>query len=420
MLYYIKYLNNFTDSAVYKILFFIGGIFFVILSYLIQINGEKRCPSSWGELLRIFHHLIVYFLFCGYLAPTSILWITCIIYCMSLISWIFFNKRCILTILENNMCKLSKNRTFHDLLFDLSIKLSNLCVKIRIPMYTIITIFIFLRLYVYTKGNNNNNNNVEIQGHRGARGNYPENTLSGFRYAIENDIDTLELDLQMTKDKEIIIYHDKQINTTICSHPSALIKDLSLSEIQKYDCGSKQNPNFPQQKIVVGERIPSFKELIEMVQNEYYYKSIKMNVEIKTKQNVDADEEVYEFTNKLIEMIHQYNLQNKITIQSFDTRALEYMKQIDSKIKTSFLIERAQPINDEIIQLAKKLNVQIITPDYHLIDKNIVDKLKQHGFEVWSFTINDVDTLRQQVKYGVNGIITDYPKQMKDYLSQQM
>jgi glycerophosphoryl diester phosphodiesterase len=271
-------------------------------------------------------------------------------------------------------------------------------------------------LYVYTKGNNK----VEIQGHRGARGNYPENTLSAFRYAIENDVDALELDLQMTKDKEIIIYHDKQIDTTICSHPSARIKDLTLSEILKYDCGSKQNPIFPQQIIVVGERIPSFKELIEMVQNEYYYKSIKMNVEIKTEQNVDTDEEVYEFTNKLIEIIHQYNLQNKITIQSFDTRALEYVKQIDSKIKTSFLIERAQPINDEIIQLAKKLNVQIISPDYHLIDKNIVGKLKQHGFEVLPWTINDVDTLRQHVKYGVNGIITDYPKQMKDYLSQQM
>jgi len=417
MLYYIKYLNNFTDSAVYKVLFFTGGILFAISSYLIQISGEKRCPSLWGELLRIFHHLIVYFLLCGYLAPTSILWVTCVIYCMSLISWTFFNKRCILTILENNMCKLSKNRTFHDLLFDLSIKLSNFCVKIRIPMYTIITIFIFLRLYVYTKGNDNDN--VEIQGHRGARGNYTENTLSAFSYAIENDVETLELDLQMTKDKEIIIYHDKQIDTSICNGPSMRIKDLSLSEIQKYDCGSKQNPNFPQQKIVVGERIPSFKELIEMAQNEYYYKSIKMNVEIKTEQNVDTDEEVYEFTNKLIEMIHQYNLQNKITIQSFDTRALEYVKQIDSKIKTSFLIEN-QPINDEIIELAKKLNVKIISPDYHLIDKNIVDNLKQHGFEVLPWLINDIDTLTQNINYGVNGIITDYPTQMKDYLSQQM
>jgi hypothetical protein len=192
---------------VYKVLFFTGGILFSISSYLIQINGEKLCPSFWGELLRIFHHLIVYFLLCGYLAPTSILWVTCIIYGMSLISWTFFNKRCILTILENNMCKLSKNRAFHDLLFELSIKLSNFFIKIRTPMYIVITIFIFLRLYVYTKGNNK----VEIQGHRGARGNYPENTLSAFRYAIENDVDALELDLQMTKDKEIIIYHNKHI-----------------------------------------------------------------------------------------------------------------------------------------------------------------------------------------------------------------
>lgn len=417
MFYYINFFNNLTDNIVYETLFFTGGITFVILSYLIQVRSEKRCPNVWGELLRIFHHTAVYFLFCGYLAPISILWVTLVIYSLSLLSWIFLNKKCVLTILENKMCKLSKNRTFHDLLFNFSIKLSNFFIKVRTPVYTIITIFVLLRLYVYTKGNNNHN--VEIQGHRGARGNYPENTLSAFRYAIENDVQTLELDLQMTKDKEIIIYHNKQIDTSICDGPSVRIKDLSLREIQKYDCGSKQNPNFPQQKIVVGERIPSFKELIEMVQNEYYYKSIKMNVEIKTEQNIDTDEEVYEFTNKLIEIINQNKLQNKITIQSLDTRALEYVKQIDSKIKTSFLIEN-QPINDEIIQLAKKLNVQIISPDYHLIDKNVVDKIKQHGFEVLPWTINDVATLTKNINYGVNGIITDYPKKMKDYLSEKM
>ena len=110
-----------------------------------------------------------------------------------------------------------------------------------------------------------------------------------------------------------------------------------------------------------------------------------------------------------------YNIQNRTTIQSFDIRALKYVKLIDSNIKTSFLIEK-QPITDNLIKLAKELNVQIISPEFNLINKNIVDKLKENGFEVLPWTINDYETLVQSINYGVNGIITDYPTKMKEYL----
>jgi glycerophosphoryl diester phosphodiesterase len=311
--------------------------------------------------------------------------------------------------MENNICKLKKNHVFHDLLFNLSEPIDSFVTKIRIPIYILISILLFLRIYIHTQ------NKIEIQGHRGSRGNYPENTLTGFRYAIENDIDTLELDLQMTKDKEIIIYHNKDIDTSICSGNSIPIKNLSLSEIKSYDCGSKQNTHFSQQKPVPGEKIPTYKELLEMLQHNYYYKSTKMNIEIKTEENLDTDEEVYDFSKRVIDIIHQYNIKNRITIQSFDTRALKYVKQIDSTIKTSFLIKN-QPLDDKFILLAKELNVQIISPDYSLINKNIVNKLKQNGFEVLPWTINELESLKQNIDYGVNGIITDYPVQMKEYL----
>jgi glycerophosphoryl diester phosphodiesterase len=411
MFFYINYINKLSDTNTYKLLFYTLSIVFFILSYISQLLNEKRCNKFLGELLRMIHHFLLYFICFGFLAPINILWLMAIINYVTILSWIIYKNHCILTILENNICKLKKNHIFHDLLHNSSVSVDRFFTKIRIPIYALICIFIFLRMYVYY------NNKIEIHGHRGGLGNYPENTLAAFRYAIQNDIDTLELDLQMTLDKEIIIYHDKNINTNICDGISVPIKSLTLSEIKNYDCGSKPNINFPEQKSIPGEKIPRFKELIEMILNEYYYKSIKMNVEIKTEQNLDTDEEVYIITKKVIDIIHLYSIRNITTIQSFDIRALKYVKLIDSNIKTSLLIEK-QPITDDLIKIAKELNVQIISPEFNLINKNIVDKLKKNGFEVLPWVIDDYETLIKSINYGVNGIITDYPKKMKEYLLQ--
>lgn len=407
MFFDINYINKLSDTNTYKLLFYTFSIVFFILSYTSQLINEKRCNKFVGELLRIIHQFLLYFIYFGFLAPINILWLMAIINCVTILSWIIYKNHCVLTILENNICKLKKNHIFHDLLHNLSESVDRVFTKIRIPIYALICIFIFLRMYFYY------NNKIEIYGHRGALGNYPENTLVGFRYAIENDIDVLELDLQMTLDKEIIIYHDKNINTNICDGISVPIKSLTLSEIKNYDCGSKHNIIFPEQKSIPGEKIPTFKELIEMILNEYYYKSIKMSVEIKTKPNLDTDEEVYNVTKRVIDIIHLYNIRNITIIQSFDIRALKYVKQIDSNIKTTLLIEK-QPITDDLIKLAKELNIQIVAPEF--INKNIVDKLKQNGFEVVPWVINDYETLIKSINYGVNGIITDYPKKMKEYL----
>ena len=408
---YINYINKLSNTHTYKIYFYTLSIIFFILSYTTQLTNEKPCNNYFGEFLRIIHHFSIFFIYYGFLAPSNILWLMAIINCLTLSSWAIYKNHCILTIIENNLCNLKKNHIFHDLLFNLSRSVDSFVTKIRIPIYALVSIFLFLRIYVYY------NNKIEIQGHRGARGNYPENTLSAFRYAIENDIDTIELDLQMTLDKEIIIYHNKNIDTQICNGINAPIKTLTLSEIKSYDCGSKGNINFPEQKPISGEKIPTYKELIEMLLNEYYYKSIKMNVEIKTDKKNETDEEVFDISKRIIDIIHLYNIEDITTIQSFDIRALKYVKEIDPSIQTSFLIEE-ELITDNLIELAKELDVQIISPDFSLINKNIVDKLKLNGFKVLPWVINDYETLMRIVNYGVNGIITDYPTKMKEYLLQ--
>jgi glycerophosphoryl diester phosphodiesterase len=273
-----------------------------------------------------------------------------------------------------------------------------------------------LRLYDYYIVNKHKKIKVQIHGHRGSRGDFPENTLSAFKNSIENNIEFIELDLQITKDDEIVIYHDKNINTEICNGVSRPIKELLLKEIKEYDCGSKKNINFPNQQTVPREKIPTFIEFINMVQSQYKNKKIKMNIEIKTEKSLDTDSEVYHFSNTLIKLLHKYNITGDVIVQSFDVRALKYVKEIDSTITRSYLIEEKLPNIDILIDYSKKLGVEIISPDYKLIDKKIVKKLQENGFEVLPWTINDISALKQNIEYGVDGIITDYPIQMRDYL----
>jgi len=416
MLNYISKFNDLSNTKGYRILFFlIGGVVFT-LSYIVQIVNDKSCNSLLGEIIRSLHHLCIYFIFYGFLAPIYILWVMLIILIVSIFSWTSTSNTCFLTTVENNLCK-NKIKKFYDLSYHLSRNIDNFMVYNRIKIYSTICIIVLLRLYDYYVINKNKNKKIKVQihGHRGSRGDFPENTLYAFKHAIENNIDFIELDLQITKDDEIIIYHDKNINTKICNGVSKPIKSLLLKEIKEYDCGSKKNIKFPNQQTIPGEKIPTFIELINLLQTDYKHKKILMNIEIKTEKSLDADNEVYHFSSTLVKLLHKYNITNDVIIQSFDVRALKYIKEIDSTIKTSYLIEDDLPNIDTLINASKNLGVKIISPDYKLIDKKIVKKLHENGFEVLPWTINDIIALKQNIEYGVDGIITDYPVQFRNY-----
>lgn len=412
---YINHFNTVSNSITYRYTYYILGIIAFIFSYICQYLIGKPCNNLSAIIIRTIHHFLIFFIYFGFLAPvTNILFIS-ILVGTSLLSWLLNKNYCILTILENKICGLSKTHVFRDITYYLSKDFDKFLSYTRIYLISCTFLIILLRLYFYYY----KSKKIEIQGHRGARGNYPENTLSGFKYALDNNINTLELDLQITKDNEFIIYHNKDIDQNICMNgPIVSVKNLTLEEIKKYDCGSKQHPNFKNQITVLGEQIPTFKELINMVNNDYYFKiiDIKFNVEIKTDKQLDSDDEVKHFVEQLIHFIHDENLQNKIIVQSFDSRALEYMKQFDQTIKTSYLIRKTTNIDDTFLTNAKKLGVKIISPEYILVNKEIVNTIHEQNFEVLPWTVNDIDTFKKMIEYKVDGIITDYPVMLNDYL----
>jgi glycerophosphoryl diester phosphodiesterase len=410
-------INDFTENSYYKKIYLSLAFIIFIISFILQVFHDKYC-GFFTEIIRIIHHFSIFFIYCGAFAPSNYLVFVLLFSGLAIFSWLFKNNTCFLTTIEQVRCHYKKNYRFHDLFYyfdalKLPFKVDKINIKYRIFLLSILNIIIILRLYVYFTSKNK----FEIHGHRGARGNYPENSITAFDYAMNIGVDVLELDLNITKDKNIIIYHDKNINTELCKNgPSMPVKELSLNEIKNYTCGEIQNINFKEQN-TSSEKIPTFIELIEFINNSNYpnKNTVKFNIEIKTEKNLDTNSEVVEFADFLINILNKYNIKDRTIIQSFDDRALVAVKNIDSSIKLSLLIEDP---NTNMIELAKKINVDIISPYYSLLNKELIEKIHNNGFKVLPWNINTTKVFQEMIDINVDGIISDYPKEMIDYINK--
>ena len=293
---------------------------------------------------------------------------------------------------------------------------------------------------------------LDIQGHRGARGLFPENTLVGFRKTIEMGVTTLELDLNLSKDLGLIVYHDPYINQNLCLDANGdsiaadmlgygpLISNLTLKEIKTFDCGSL-NPDvlrFPQppRKNIPGEKIPILQEVFDLLA-EYPEKNIWLNIEIKISPEFQLTAPIDVFVKAVVQVINHNSAANKVNIQSFDWQVLESVKIQAPYIKTAALLGQFtfKSINDSVpsswlngihfeksgstaLTMLKKAEnyIDIFSPSWRLIMPedslflgNTVNELKNNGFPVIPWTINRTKTMEKVILQGVDGIITDYP-----------
>ena len=293
---------------------------------------------------------------------------------------------------------------------------------------------------------------LDIQGHRGARGLFPENTLIGFRKTIEMGVTTLELDLGLTKGLVPVVTHDPYLNQNLCLDSNGysiatdtlgygpLISNLTLKEIKTFDCGSL-NPDvlrFPQppRKNIPGEKIPTLQEVFDLLA-EYPEKNIWLNIEIKISPEFKVTAPIDVFVKAVVQVIEHNNAANKVNIQSFDWRVLESVKIQAPYIKTAALLGQStfKSINDSVpspwlngihfensgstalTMLKKAENYvdifspfwQLIMPEDSLFLGNTVKELEKNGFPVIPWTINRTKTMEKVILLGVDGIITDYP-----------
>jgi glycerophosphoryl diester phosphodiesterase len=292
-------------------------------------------------------------------------------------------------------------------------------------MKKIIFSLFFIMTFLIEASAQNDIKRIEVHGHRGSRGTAPENTIAAFKQALKAGVDYLELDMDMTADGFIVISHDKFINKEICLDSSGkkIEKDipiisLTLKELKQYDCGSLKNPKFERQIPSPGEKIPTLNEVFELVLNstETAAKNVKFNMETKiTPGEPNLSPSPSDFAKAVIAIVKNYNMADRVIIQSFDWRTLSEIKKIEPKIKISQLTE-ANYIDPEVMTFSK---AEIISPSYKWITPEYIKILHKAGKKVVPWTINEPKYWELAIKEGVDGIITDYPADLISWLKEK-
>jgi glycerophosphoryl diester phosphodiesterase/pimeloyl-ACP methyl ester carboxylesterase len=258
----------------------------------------------------------------------------------------------------------------------------------------------------------------ELQGHRGARGLAPENTIPAFKKALDIGVNTLEIDVVISRDNQVVVSHEPWLNYQITSDAkgSAITKEAALAfniyknkykTVKKYDVGAFGNPKFPEQ-----EKLKTYKPLLAEVIKyaETINPAILYNIEIKSTPVEEANgyqPSVKEFSDLLISELKKSNLPlNRITIQSFDPRVLEYFHKIYPNYQLSFLTFEN---NFDTNMKALSFIPSIYSPYHVLLNDTEVEKIHQKNMKVIPWTVNNKEDMIRLLTMNVDGIITDYP-----------
>ncbi|WP_338731156.1 glycerophosphodiester phosphodiesterase family protein [Mangrovimonas cancribranchiae] len=263
-------------------------------------------------------------------------------------------------------------------------------------------------------------NTIGVQGHRGCRGILPENSLPAFKKAIELGVNTLELDLAISKDKKVVVSHEPFISRFYCLDPSGAeipeevdkllnLYTMNYEVIKQFDCGSKIHERYPEQQKMVTYK-PLLNEVFVMADslNEH----IKYNIELKARLEYDNvyTPEPKEFVTLVLNEIKEHHVFNRCNLQSFDVRILEEIKQQAPKMDVALLIDDDENIEEKLTKLSFK--PEIISPYYELLIKSEVKDYQKQGFKIIPWTVNEVDDMKVMIDFGVNAIITDYPNKL--------
>lgn len=264
----------------------------------------------------------------------------------------------------------------------------------------------------------------DIQGHRGARALFPENTVFGMISALQfADLTTLEMDVVISKDKQVVLSHEPWFSSDFCCFPNDdrllpkddekhRLYDMTYDEIKKWDCGRRPNANFPKQR-PRGQYKPLLKDVILSVREycaEEKRPDVNFNIEIKSQPDWDnfMTPEPAEFAKLVYDVVKKSEVKDRITIQSFDPRSLKAMHALDPDLKLVLLVEKEKDYKKKLAEL--DFTPAVYSPHYSLIDKPTVDELHKLGLKVIPWTVNDSVDMMKTIETGVDGIISDDPE----------
>jgi glycerophosphoryl diester phosphodiesterase len=289
----------------------------------------------------------------------------------------------------------------------------------------------------------------DLQGHRGARGLAPENTLPAFAAALSIGVTTLELDTAITRDGVVVVTHDPRLNPDIVrgpdgrwlNPPTRAVRSLTFDDLAHFDVGrlrpgSEYSYRFPDQKRADKLRMPALAQVFALARSAGNT-AVRFNIEIKTSPEKPADTLApEEFAKILVTLIEREGMTARVIIQSFDWRALKAVQQLAPKIPTSYL-SMQQASFDNIgagrgsawtagIQLAdhgsipkmvKAAGGAIWSPNHSELSYELLKEAQSLGLAVIPWTVNARDDMLRLIEWGVDGLITDRPDVLRDVMA---
>ena len=291
----------------------------------------------------------------------------------------------------------------------------------------------------------------DLQGHRGARGLSPENTLAAFAQALMIGVTTLETDLAVTKDNVLVLSHDPALNPDIArapdgqwiAPPGPAINSLKLAELRRFDVGrlkpeTEYAKRFPQQRAIDGQRIPTLAELFALTDTSG--KVPRFNIETKLapdkpEQTPDPDS----FARLVVDAVRQSNMAARTTVQSFDWRTLLIVKRVAPEIETVGL-PSPSTLRDQnnggsrrpspwlggldpaahagsVPQLAKAAGCGTWSPSFEELGTDQISEAHTLGVKVVPWTVNTPETMAGVIDMKVDGLITDYPDRAREVMA---
>ncbi|GLZ75724.1 putative glycerophosphoryl diester phosphodiesterase precursor [Actinorhabdospora filicis] len=302
----------------------------------------------------------------------------------------------------------------------------------------------------------------DLQAHRGGIGLVVENTISSFSNALELGVTTLELDVQITEDGRAVVTHDRKVTGAKCldtapavpgdpefPYVGKYIKTLTLAQVKTLDCGSLAQPSFPGQETHPGERMPTLREVFDLV---HRYRANKVMLNVETKVEAGAPEQTApreQFVQVTAAEVRRAGLLRQVTVQSFDWGALMRMGQVEPRLPLVALtnydfLQTGKPGaspwlggididdfgGDPIAAIATfgagafspvhgfPQNGHVGDPGYRpYVTAEMVRHAHAYGIKVVPWTVDDEATMRKLIDDGVDGIITDYPDVLRSVMA---
>ncbi len=290
----------------------------------------------------------------------------------------------------------------------------------------------------------------DLQGHRGARGHAPENTLAAFDRALAMGVNTLELDIGITQDGVPVITHDPKLNPNITRDatgqwletPGPAIRSLTLAQVQSYDVGrikpgTGYAQTFAQQQGRDGERIPTLAALFALV-NQRGAQHVRFNIETKLNPNdPQGTADPATFVRALLDVIDSHGMAKRVSLQSFDWRTLREANRVAPNIRTVCLTVRQnwqdnvgakgkwtdgitlEEHGGQVPRMVKAAGCGTWSPLFSELDEAQLSEAQRLGLKTVVWTVNQSADIERMLKLGVDGIISDYPDRVRAAMTQR-